>query len=41
MSPCSGHNEREKKEIPTQISNVTEPIMCDKKDKATADLELQ
>jgi len=29
MSPCSGHSEGEKKEIPTQISNVTESVMCD------------
>jgi len=29
MSPCSGHNKRENKEIPTKISNATESVMYD------------
>ena len=29
MSPCSGNNKTEKKEIPTEISNVIESFVCD------------
>jgi len=29
MTPCPGNNKREEKEIPTKISNVIEPTVCD------------
>jgi len=41
MSPCSGHNYREKKGNSTQISNAHRISCVIFKDKATADLELQ